>query len=192
MRRDLLQTLAAVVPLTGPTAVLAGDLASKTNIRRVVVAEKPDGTSFIASDIPVAGVEAKGVGSLFTMWGNDHAAKFPDDGAQPDINGLYPPVGGYRVYFTRFPAGQTVTPDKTDLTGGDAKVGGGVPGMHKSDTTDFNIVLTGQMDCVLSDGTTVSLKQGDTIVLNGADHAWRNTGTTDALVVFFMAGASRK
>jgi len=173
-------------------AAAADGLPLTDDIRRIVIAEKPDGTSFVASDEVVAGMEMKGVGTLYTMWGNDTAAAFPDDGAQPKTEGLYPPVGGYRVYLTRYPAGTAVTPEQKDLTGGSAKLASGVPGMHKSDTTDFDIVLAGEVECILTDGTVVKMKAGDMMVLNGADHAWRNSGTEDAVIAFFMAGANRK
>lgn len=160
-------------------------------VRRVVLAEKPDGTSFIASDSAVTGVEMQGVGSLFTMWGNDKAAAFPDDGMQPKFEGLYPPVGGFRVYLTTYAAGQVVKPAQEDLGANGKLQASKIPGMHKSDTTDFDIVLSGTIDCILSDGSHVTLKSGEMIVLNGAEHAWQNKGKEDAVIAFFMAGASR-
>lgn len=167
-------------------------LSISSEVRRVVVAERADGKSFVASDTKVAGAEMTGVGQLFTMWGNDTAAQFPDDGSQPKMQGLYPPVGGFRVYLATYKAGQIVTPEKSDL-GSNAEIKAHeVPGMHKSDTTDFDIVLSGTVDCVLSDGTRITLKAGEMIALNGADHAWQNNGTEDATVAFFMAGAARK
>ncbi|WP_238368465.1 hypothetical protein [Mesobacterium pallidum] len=148
-------------------------------VRRVVIAQ-PDGISIVASDEMVAPTDMAGVGALHTMWGNDTAATFPDDGTQSGFETLYPPVGGFRVYIATYPAGQEVTPEAKSLTGGAELKSEGIPGMHKSDTTDFDMVLSGTVDCILSDGTVVTLNKGDTIVLNGADHAWRNTGTEDA------------
>ncbi|MGE6743564.1 cupin domain-containing protein [Allorhizobium pseudoryzae] len=174
------------------TLAAAEGLPVVKEVRRVVVSEKADGTSFVASDGKVAGVDMQGVGSLFTMWGNDKAAVFPDDGAQPKTEGLYPPVGGFRVYLTTYPAGQIVKPAAEDLGSNAELKANKVPGMHKSDTTDFDIVLSGTVDCIMSDGSKVTLKAGDMIVLNGADHAWQNNGQEDAVIAFFMAGANRK
>ena len=193
MRHFKLLLAAGAIAFFGQHLPLSAEgLPVVKEVRRVVIAEKADGTSFIASDGNVAGVDMQGVGSLFTMWGNDKAAAFPDDGMQPKMEGLYPPVGGFRVYLTTYPAGQVVKPAAQDLgSNAELKVSK-VPGMHKSDTTDFDIVLSGTVDCIMSDGSKVTLKSGDMIVLNGADHAWQNNGKEDAVIAFFMAGASRK
>lgn len=161
-------------------------------VRRVVVAEGDNGKSFVASDTPVAGLDTPGIGALYTLWGNDAAGHFPDDGAAPPFSNLYPPVGGFRVYLSVFPVGMRVSPQADRLSGGGALTQGAtVPGMHKSDTTDFDFVIKGRIDCILTDGTVIHLKAGDTLVLNGADHAWRNVGDEEAHVLFFMAGAER-
>jgi hypothetical protein len=139
----------------------------------------------------VDSVDVPGLGGLYTIWGNDRAATVPDDGTQPAFDALYPPAGGFRVYMMTFPAGEAAIPEGKNLTGGGKMANSDIPGMHRSDTTDFDIVLKGSVDCILSDGTAITLKTGDTIVLNGADHAWRNSGTEDAQVLFFMAGARR-
>ena len=50
------------------------------------------------------------------------------------------------------------------------------PGMHTTDTVDFEVVLSGEVVLELDDGAEVTLKQGDTVVQNGTRHAWHNRG----------------
>lgn len=63
------------------------------------------------------------------------------------------------------------------------------PGMHTTPTLDFATVVKGQIVLELDDGATVTLNAGDTIVQQGARHAWRNPGTEPATVSFVMLGA---
>jgi quercetin dioxygenase-like cupin family protein len=56
---------------------------------------------------------------------------------------------------------------------------------------DVNMVLSGTLDCLLSDGSRISLQAGDSIVLNGAAHAWENNSAEEAVMLFFLVGANR-
>ena len=48
--------------------------------------------------------------------------------------------------------------------------------MHRSDTVDVMFVISGQLELILEDGSTV-LGPGDCIVQRGTNHAWRVVGT---------------
>ena len=48
------------------------------------------------------------------------------------------------------------------------------PGMHTTDTVDFDIVISGEVYLELDDGEEVLLKAGDCVVQNGTRHAWHN------------------
>ena len=50
------------------------------------------------------------------------------------------------------------------------------PGMHTTDTIDFEVVLEGTIVLELDDGAEVTLNPGDTVVQNGTRHRWRNRG----------------
>jgi quercetin dioxygenase-like cupin family protein len=65
------------------------------------------------------------------------------------------------------------------------------PGMHTTDTTDFEIVLSGQVVLELDDGAEVTLSPGDTVVQNGTRHRWRNPGTAPAVIGVAIVGANR-
>lgn len=65
------------------------------------------------------------------------------------------------------------------------------PGMHTTDTLDYDIVLDGEIWLELDDGAEVHLKRGDVVVQCGTRHAWRNKGTRAATMAFVLVGARR-
>ncbi|WP_049731382.1 cupin domain-containing protein [Rhizobium ecuadorense] len=65
------------------------------------------------------------------------------------------------------------------------------PGMHTTDTVDYDIVLDGEIWLELDDGAETLLKQGDVVVQCGTRHAWRNKGDKPATLCFVLIGAER-
>jgi quercetin dioxygenase-like cupin family protein len=65
------------------------------------------------------------------------------------------------------------------------------PGMHTTDTIDFEYIVSGECWLELDEGATVQLKAGDTVVQNGTRHAWRNKATEPCHIVVFMVGVPR-
>src|SRR6516164_11321498 len=49
-------------------------------------------------------------------------------------------------------------------------------GFHRTDTTDFGVVLSGNLALQLDDGAEVSLSPGDVLIENGTRHRWRVVG----------------
>ena len=66
------------------------------------------------------------------------------------------------------------------------------PGMHTTDTIDFEYVISGRVVLELDDGAPQELGPGDTVVQNGTRHAWRNPFSEPCRMVVFLAGAERK
>ena len=56
------------------------------------------------------------------------------------------------------------------------------PGMHKTPSTDYIILLSGTITLVL-DKTEHDLQPFDAVVQRGTNHAWVNRGTEDALLM---------
>jgi quercetin dioxygenase-like cupin family protein len=63
--------------------------------------------------------------------------------------------------------------------------------MHTTDTTDFEIVLSGQIALELDGGAEVVLGPGDVVVQNGTRHRWRNVGAVPATMAIVIVGATR-
>jgi quercetin dioxygenase-like cupin family protein len=64
------------------------------------------------------------------------------------------------------------------------------PGMHATDTIDFEVVLEGTVVLELDDGAEVTLNAGDTVVQNGTRHRWKNPGDKPARMALFICGAN--
>lgn len=173
------------------------------DVRRVVTGHDEAGTGVIVSDEQVAPVTLSAApGNMFHwLWGGDSAPHYPDAGAEPEQgNGYFPPVGGFRFGMV------TIPPDTDSVISEDAigelvdeyrrKLPGMVdymdltdPGMHKTPTVDFELVLSGQLVLEVDDGTKVTLNPGDTVVMNGVRHRWSNPGDVPAVYVVAMCGA---
>jgi len=171
-------------------------------VRRVVTGHDSSGKAVFASDELVDPVVPTLVpGSEYhRLWGADAAPSFPDDGAPPAQPTYFPPVGGFRFgMFTLAPVGGP-PPNLDDIASHmadfEAKLPGLLtymepddPGMHTTDTIDFEVVLSGSCVLELDDGEEVTLNAGDTVVQNGTRHRWRNEGTEPCHLAVFIVGA---
>jgi len=63
------------------------------------------------------------------------------------------------------------------------------PGMHKTDTVDYCIVLSGEIWAVL-DETEVRLRAGDCLIQRGTNHAWSNRTDEPCTIAFVLVAAS--
>lgn len=46
--------------------------------------------------------------------------------------------------------------------------------MHRSHSIDYGLVLSGELELELDDGSVTALKPGDIVVQRGTNHLWRN------------------
>ena len=175
-------------------------------IRRVVTGHTPDGKATVASDrsVEATTLELLPGAEYHELWSSDEAPTFPDDGSQRPARLWFPPIGGFRfATFTVAPQSVALPKDfdreaaRAEL---EEKLPGMVsqanmepdnPGMHTTDTIDFEYVLSGEVWLELDDGREVHLKPGDTVVQNGTRHAWRNKGSEPCRMVVFLVGAHR-
>jgi mannose-6-phosphate isomerase-like protein (cupin superfamily) len=65
------------------------------------------------------------------------------------------------------------------------------PGMHTTDTVDFEYVVSGRVVLELDDDVKVELGPGDTVVQSGTRHAWRNPYDEPCRMVVVLIGAKR-
>jgi mannose-6-phosphate isomerase-like protein (cupin superfamily) len=65
---------------------------------------------------------------------------------------------------------------------------GVAPRMHRTDTIDYAVVMSGEIDMRL-DGETVHLRAGDVVVQRGTLHDWVNNGTEPCVIAFVLIGA---
>jgi quercetin dioxygenase-like cupin family protein len=65
---------------------------------------------------------------------------------------------------------------------------GVVPRNHRTDSIDYAVVLSGEIDMALDD-TVVHLRAGDVLVQRGTIHNWINTGTAPCVIAFALIDA---
>lgn len=174
-------------------------------VRRVVTGQEADGRSVVVEDELVEPVTvALFPGAEFhRIWGDDGRPALPNDGTPPSAPSHFPPAEGYRFgMFTMAPDSAGVT---TDLDPDEAlaeiqhKLPGLIDvlepdgaGMHRTDTVDFNLIVSGEVWLELDDGAEVLLRAGDCVVQNGARHRWRNPSSEPCVMAVAQIGAARR
>jgi mannose-6-phosphate isomerase-like protein (cupin superfamily) len=155
----------------------------------VVTGHTPDGKAIIASDTEVDAIPVGPLGSGTTLlWGRDDLAEFPDDGSPPPFEAGFPQPGGCAI------AVMTLAPDTDEF---DEFVRTALvpwsdsdePGMHRTATIDYDVVLEGTIGLQVDDGVEVMLHPGDVVVQNGTRHRWINRGDTVARLLAVTIGA---
>ena len=65
---------------------------------------------------------------------------------------------------------------------------GGTPRTHRTDSIDYAVVISGEIDMVL-DEQTVHLRAGDVLVQRGTIHNWVNNGAEPCTMAFALIDA---
>jgi mannose-6-phosphate isomerase-like protein (cupin superfamily) len=154
-------------------------------VRQVVTGHDPDGKAVFVHDRAVTASSLPGVGDICRLWSADGPACYPDAGSDPGAAPFFPPPGGVRFLMTTLP------PERHDGDGAAAGIQDDDAGMHTTDTTDFEVVLSGQIALELDGGVEVVLGPGDVVVQNGTRHRWRNVGAVPATMAIVIVGATR-
>ena len=61
--------------------------------------------------------------------------------------------------------------------------------MHRTDTIDYVVIVSGEIDMRLDGGEEVHLKAGDVMVQKGTNHDWINRGTEPCVIAFTLLDA---
>ena len=158
-------------------------------VRRVVTGHAPDGKAIIASDTVVDATPVGALGSNTTLlWGRDDVAEFPDDGSQPDRETVFPPPGGCGIAVLEIAVGGEDF-DEFVRTALEPWADPDQPGMHRTATIDYDVVLEGTVGLEVEDGVITTLHPGDVVVQNGTIHRWINQGDIPARILAVTIGA---
>lgn len=169
--------------------------------RMVVTGHDKDGRSRVASDTVVAGAELPGSPGFHgsTLWGSDTEMHYPDQGQKPKFTEYFPPRNGTRLVEIFMPAGATFTQSDTIDTEALTQAAPGLaetlssdqPGMHRTATMDFVVILEGR--CMLQlDIETVELNAGDVLIESGTMHAWSNPFDAPCKFIAAIVGAQNE
>lgn len=174
------------------------------DIRRVATGHTADGKATVSSDLKIKGTTVAFLPGfeLHTLWGADQPPTFPDDGSMPSFERYFPAEGGVRFGVVTFPPETnsdevSVEPEaamaevEEKWPGMAATWEADNPGMHTSDTVDFEFIISGEIWLELDNGEEIHLKAGDTVVQNGTRHAWHNRSKDPCRMVVCLVGAKR-
>jgi mannose-6-phosphate isomerase-like protein (cupin superfamily) len=136
------------------------------------------------------------------LWGADDTVELPCDGTAPVPASYFPPTDGFRFgLFTVAPDSTAMAPDldigaaleqmENDLPGMASHMEPDAPGMHTTDTVDYELVVSGRAILELDDGAARELGPGDTVIQNGTRHAWRNPFDEPCQLLVVLVGAHR-
>ncbi len=143
-------------------------------VRRVITGHDRDGVAKVMIDGAASNTKEPRPGAFRTLvWSTD---RMPADIAIGDFEDM-----GARVLGTAPP------PNGTRLTVNDIPPGGS-GFMHRTETLDYVIVLSGEIDMEM-DASSVKLKAGDVMVQRGTRHRWINRGTEVARIAFVLIDA---
>jgi len=167
-------------------------------VRRVVTGHDSRGRAVVLSDGPATAVELAGVpGTVFhEVWSTDSVPARIDDGPDPTLGplSLSPPPGGTRMRVVEIPPDEVqsaASPEEIaaafEQLGAPEAHGTSGPHalMHRTETVDYGIVLSGEVWLVLDDGE-VRLRPGDVVVQRGTNHAWSNRTGEPARMAFVL------
>jgi hypothetical protein len=163
-------------------------MAQGTGVRRVVTTHDKSGKAIVMIDDvpPVAGGEPELRVETRLLWVTDQTpAQLSKDGdAGKRAIGIPPPSNGAIFRIVDFAPMSEADEKKIDPFFLEKKIGhvpppGAKPprhpGMHRTRTIDFIVVMSGEITMLLDD-SEVHLKAGDVLVQRATIHAWVNRG----------------
>lgn len=165
-------------------------------LRRIVTGHDAGGRSVvILDDTPPAKVLEKAGGLVLTeLWETQEAPAALSGGdrrrterkIEPERNGTVFRVIEYPPDSQRL---RNIQPEAHFQSMGAQAVKGRHPGMHRTKTLDYAIVLKGEIYAVLDEGEAL-LKAGDVLVQQGTSHAWSNRSDEPCLIAFVLIDAT--
>ncbi|OVZ60008.1 hypothetical protein CDO44_10635 [Pigmentiphaga sp. NML080357] len=177
-------------------------------IRRVVAATGADGKARVLSDgVAPRHAEFETLPGFATalLWSTPAS---PRVGAGLDVadrtmaDGFVPDAGASRLMMVTFPPDAVMARADFDAAAFSAEFARRVPGlaeaferdhpgMHATDSIDYDVVLDGEMTLELDDGRQVVLRRHEVAVQHGNRHAWRNLSGRPATMLFVLLGTAR-
>lgn len=142
-------------------------------IRRIVTGHDAKGRARIVMDGAAPNRRIRPDGLVSTLiWGSDEMPaevwSGNDFGARENI--IQPPRCGSWFRIVEFPPG--------------------TPGfVHRTNTLDYAICLSGEIDMAMDDGLTVHMSRGDVMVQQGTSHSWINKGAKPCRIAFALIDA---
>jgi naringenin degradation protein FdeH len=162
--------------------------------RRVVTGHK-NGRGTVLFDGPAPNTKVRPASGLVStlLWATDESPADISGGAdraEREI-GVPPPPRGSIFRVVEFPPGRKEMSREAVLKemGLSHQSSSVHPGMHKTRSIDYAVVIAGEIDMLLDD-SEVHLAAGDVLVQQGTNHAWVNRGTRPCRIAFVLIDAA--
>jgi len=194
MKRMLMWSIAAAALLAAGYAA-GQEKAAPPTVHRVVTTIDKDGKAVALFDgaVPLETLRSPNpAGDIWVTQSYPIDFNWSEDRAKTKV-GLHPPKNGtvFRVVeFVPTTAKIDSMPMDTmmKVVGADAPKRGLPPKhpmMHRTRTVDYAIILSGEIDMMLDEGS-VHLKAGDVVVQQATNHAWINRSNAPCRVAFIL------
>jgi hypothetical protein len=168
------------------------------SVKRVVTANDKNGKSyFLFNGIADTVIEQPGRQLTFhELWESDGplaSNESTEDAAKRPIS-HHPPVGGTRFRIVELmPESESdahsVADDFSRISAPDIQVeGSDDPTMHRNETVDYNIIISGEVVAVTDMDETV-LRAGDVLIQRGTAHTWHNRSDATCIFASVMVSA---
>jgi len=169
-------------------------------IRRIVTGHDAEGRSCIAEDAPalnVRTVDSRPGFQAVNIWCTTSSPASLDAGdGLESLRGIAPPPHGAVLRIIDLPP-ESPDPEETrrriqatfgnmfsDAHRDDAGTQKH-PGMHRTETVDYALILEGEVVAVL-DTQEVTLRAGDVLIQRGTNHAWANRSNAPTRIAFVL------
>jgi hypothetical protein len=173
-------------------------------IRRIVTGDDAKGNSRIVEDAPAAAVRnvpARPGYRAVNVWRTEQTpAKINTADTTHNHQGILPPRNGTVLRIIDFPPEPK---DESELRRQLDSTFGGIykdaahdrrpgkhPGMHRTETVDYAIVLEGEIWAVMDEGETL-MRAGNVLIQRGTNHAWANRSDSTARIAFVLIDGER-
>jgi len=143
------------------------------NIRRIVTSHAEDGRAIVGTDKLMDNIQQLRSGNFETLL-------WVTDSTPADVNGGDP----------------TATPRDIEPpeTGSIFRILELIPGkeayMHRTDTIDYAICLSGKCEMYLDDGHKIDFNAGDVMVQRATMHGWANPFAEPCQIAFILIGSN--
>ena len=172
-------------------------------VRRVVTGHDGNGMATVIMDGEASCILQRsnrpGV-TLTNLWKSDKSPanmELHDDPVTGPLI-LHPPKNGTVFRIVQFDPEDPLTLATLDGKAAFEEMGAGAnvvegarhPFMHRTDSLDYAVVLTGEI-YMMMDEDEYLLKAGDVVVQQGTNHAWSNRGSEPCQIAFILIDAKK-
>jgi quercetin dioxygenase-like cupin family protein len=141
-------------------------------LRRVVTGHDDKGRAIIMIDEQVQNTFSHRAGAEFSVIWSTEGFPIDNEGSEDPANGKIPTAIENGTVFRIVSFAPGVAPRN-----------------HRTSSIDYGVVMQGEIDMIMDDGVSVTLRAGDVLVQRGTIHDWVNNGTEPCVIAFSLIAA---